>query len=239
MQRLPRMDGLRGLLAVYVMLGRAMPLAILPDWITAPFRHGEAGVDLFFALSGMVIANSLERFGGKFWPFMAARAWRLLPVYFVALGLSIVLLMFGNPLAAMPWVGPLGGLFWAAGVPQGFSGHLAAHLLLLHGVYAPGPAALCLCNAARPGLEPFDRMAVLCGDRSDRAAAAGLVRARHAGGGGVKSFSPSAALVAIQPGVSAGRGAIFRAGRGAARCGCGAGAEHYSRSVCWAPARRA
>jgi peptidoglycan/LPS O-acetylase OafA/YrhL len=138
MQRLPRMDGLRGVLAVYVMLGHAMPFAILPDWITAPFRHGEAAVDLFFALSGLVIANSLERFGGKFRPFMAARARRLLPVYFVALGLNVVLLMFGNPLAAMPWVGPVGGLFWAAVLPPGFSWHLAAHLLLLHGVIPQG-----------------------------------------------------------------------------------------------------
>src|SRR5580698_270007 len=134
MQRLARMDGLRGVLAVYVMLGHAMPFTNLPLWATAPFSHGEAAVDLFFALSGLVIVNSLERFGGEFRPFMAARAWRLLPVYFVALGLSIALLALGNPRAAMPWVGPAGASFWAEGLPQGFSWHLAAHFFLLHGV---------------------------------------------------------------------------------------------------------
>ena len=138
MQRLARMDGLRGILAVYVMLGHAMPFTDLPNWITAPFGHGEAAVDLFFALSGLVIVNSLERFGGEFLPFMAARARRLLPVYFVVLGLSIALLVLGNPLAAMPWVGPAGALFWAAGLPQGFPWHLAAHLFLLHGVMPQG-----------------------------------------------------------------------------------------------------
>src|SRR5271156_2609489 len=104
MQRLQRMDGLRGALAVYILLGHALPFTDLPSWAAAPFRHGEAGVDLFFALSGLVIVNSLERFGGKFWPFMQARARRLLPVYFMVLAFSVLLLAVGDPVLIAAWM---------------------------------------------------------------------------------------------------------------------------------------
>ena len=67
MGRLTRLDGLRGVLAVYVMLGHAMPFVRLPAGLARPFGHGEAAVDLFFALSGLVIINSLERMHGPCW----------------------------------------------------------------------------------------------------------------------------------------------------------------------------
>ncbi len=105
MQRLQRLDGIRGLLALYVMLGHALPLTVSPAWLSALCAHGEAAVDLFFALSGLVIAGSLERYSGRFWPFMAARAWRLLPVYFLVLGFSILAEAKGDPLPALPWAG--------------------------------------------------------------------------------------------------------------------------------------
>jgi peptidoglycan/LPS O-acetylase OafA/YrhL len=140
MERLSRLDGLRGVLAVYVMLGHAGPYTDLPGWILAPLHHGEAAVDVFFALSGMVVINSLERFGGKAAPFLAARAWRLLPVYFFALALAVALLFAGSPLPATPWVAPdsNAGLFWALGLPAQFGWHLAAHVLLLQGVIPQG-----------------------------------------------------------------------------------------------------
>jgi len=138
MQRLTRMDGLRGVLAVYVLLGHAMPFTDVPGWMAAPFRHGEAAVDLFFALSGLVMVNSLERFGARFWPFMAARARRLLPVYFVVLALSVALLAAGNPLPAMPWVGLAARNIMEPVPPPDFAWHLAAHVLLLQGVIPQG-----------------------------------------------------------------------------------------------------
>ena len=128
------MDGLRGVLAVYVMLGHALPFTDMPAVLAAIFRHGEAGVDLFFALSGLVIVNSLERFKGAFWLFMQARAKRLLPVYFLVLAAAVGLLLAGNPLPAMPWVGVDGRDILEAVPPAGLAWHLAAHGLLLHGL---------------------------------------------------------------------------------------------------------
>src|SRR5271155_3573797 len=98
MGRFKRLDGIRGLLALYVMLGHALPLTIAPAIIQSLFSHGEAGVDLFFALSGLVIAFSLQRFGASFRPFIAARARRLFPVYLPVLAASIAISTCGDPL---------------------------------------------------------------------------------------------------------------------------------------------
>jgi peptidoglycan/LPS O-acetylase OafA/YrhL len=138
MQRMTRLDGLRGVLAVYVMLGHAEMFAGLPGWVRAPFHHGEAAVDLFFCLSGLVVIQSLERFHFSPWPFLRARARRLLPVYFFVLALAVLLLMAGSPIPDMPWVtaGGADAGFW--GVPPQFFWHVLAHLALLQGVIPQG-----------------------------------------------------------------------------------------------------
>ena len=77
MKRLDSLDGLRGLLAFYVLLGHMAPFAVLPDWIQQPLSHGGAAVDIFFVLSGLVITQSLLRAGGHAVPFLVARFARI------------------------------------------------------------------------------------------------------------------------------------------------------------------
>ena len=138
MQRLSRLDGLRGILAVYVLAGHALPFTAMPHWSAAPFSHGEAAVDLFFALSGLVIVSSLERCNERFWPFMQNRAHRLLPVYYTVLAMSVVVILLGSPLAAMPWISPTSyaGLFWAR--PPQLIWQILAHATLVHGLVPQG-----------------------------------------------------------------------------------------------------
>jgi peptidoglycan/LPS O-acetylase OafA/YrhL len=138
MQRLSRLDGLRGILAVYVMTGHALPYTAIPHFLAAPFNHGEAAVDLFFALSGLVIVNSFERCHDQFWPFMQNRARRLLPVYFTVLTLAVLVICLGSPLAAIPWISPTSnaGLFWE--LPPQLIWHILAHATLLHGLLPQG-----------------------------------------------------------------------------------------------------
>jgi peptidoglycan/LPS O-acetylase OafA/YrhL len=120
------------------MAGHALPFTALPHWLADPFRHGEAAVDLFFALSGLVIFNSLERFNVRFWPFMQSRARRLLPVYFSVLALAVLVICLGSPLAAMPWISPTSyaGLLWA--LPPQLIWHILAHATLVHGLVPQG-----------------------------------------------------------------------------------------------------
>jgi peptidoglycan/LPS O-acetylase OafA/YrhL len=134
MGRLKRLDGIRGLLAVYVMLGHALPLTIAPVWAQSLFSHGEAGVDLFFALSGLVIAASLQRFGNRFRPFIATRARRLLPVYVCVLAASIAIATLGDPLRTLPWAGLQARDIVSAALPPLLWPHILAHLTLLQGI---------------------------------------------------------------------------------------------------------
>ena len=140
MQRMTRLDGLRGLLAVYVMVGHAMPFVLVPGWVAAPFFHGEAAVDLFFCLSGLVVVQSMERFRYAPGPFLKARARRLLPVYFVVLAGAIVLDWMGSPLRDMGWVlpGSSGYKIWGGEPPARFGWHLLAHLTLTQGLIPQG-----------------------------------------------------------------------------------------------------
>jgi peptidoglycan/LPS O-acetylase OafA/YrhL len=103
--RLPALEGLRGLLALYVLLGHIASMAdpsalagkpsAAPEWIRnlfAPFAFGHLAVAGFIVLSGFCLQLSLYVNGdgtvksaGK---FFRRRAWRLLPAYYGCLVLS-------------------------------------------------------------------------------------------------------------------------------------------------------
>src|ERR1700676_1623723 len=106
MKRLECLDGLRGALAVYVMLGHMAPFAALPAWIIGPLSHGGAAVDVFFILSGLVILRSLEgcRFAAR--PFLTSRVARIFPVYLVMLAIGIAIQPLPASFELMPWVEP-------------------------------------------------------------------------------------------------------------------------------------
>lgn len=140
MGRLVRFDGLRGLLALYVTAGHLVPFLPLPPLAMrlaqAFVSHGLAAVDLFFALSGLVIVQSLARFGGDRRRFLAARARRLLPVYLVVLaGAALLMLAAGSPYAAMNWIAPNAPAraIWPSGPPRHPVLEILAHLLFVHG----------------------------------------------------------------------------------------------------------
>ncbi len=134
MGRIKRLDGIRGLLAFYVMLGHVLPLTIAPVFLQSLVSHGEAAVDLFFALSGLVIAFSLQRFGNAFRPFITARARRLLPVYLLVLAASIAFGTLGDPLRTLPWAGTPARDIVSAALPAPLWPHILAHITLLHGL---------------------------------------------------------------------------------------------------------
>ena len=140
MERLSRMDGLRGILAVYILTCHALSCALVPPWLGALFNHGEAAVDLFFALSGLVVSHSLERHHYRFWPFINGRAGRLLPVYFTVLALAVGLQYLGSPLTALPFLSAsaMAGSFWAKAAPDWFAWHVAAHVFLIQGIIPQG-----------------------------------------------------------------------------------------------------
>jgi peptidoglycan/LPS O-acetylase OafA/YrhL len=140
MKRLECLDGLRGALAVYVMLGHMAPFAALPYSITQPLSHGGAAVDVFFVLSGLVIVRSLESFRHQPRPFLIARAARIFPVYLVMFALAMAVQRVPTDFERLRWIGldsPARGI-WSDGWPRAWLADVAAHLTMTHGMFPNG-----------------------------------------------------------------------------------------------------
>ncbi len=137
MKRLECFDGLRGVLAVYVMIGHMAPFAILPDWLQLGVSHGGAAVDVFFILSGLVISQSLDRTAGKAWPFLLARAVRIFPVFLPVFAFAVLVQQASCGFDRMPWIGPdnAARTICVMAWPHAWPAEIAAHLTMTHGLF--------------------------------------------------------------------------------------------------------
>ncbi|MBI3900090.1 MAG: acyltransferase [Gammaproteobacteria bacterium] len=102
-QRLPALDGLRGLAILMVVMHNLSPLSqphgavsyLLAVWLD----HGWIGVPLFFALSGFLITGILldtRAAPNYFKSFFARRALRIFPLYYATLFVMFVVLPIFN-----------------------------------------------------------------------------------------------------------------------------------------------
>ncbi len=140
MKRLVCLDGLRGVLACYVMLSHTMPFAPLPHWLHWLFQHGGAGVDVFFILSGLVIMQSLASFHYQSAPFLIARVARIYPVFLVTFAFAVAIQPLETGFERMAWIGPdsQAHYIWSEGWPSGGGVGIAAHLTMTHGLFPNG-----------------------------------------------------------------------------------------------------
>jgi peptidoglycan/LPS O-acetylase OafA/YrhL len=145
MKRLDSLDGVRGLLAFYVLLSHMAPFTVLPDWIRGPVSHGGAAVDIFFVLSGLVITQSLLRAGGHAVPFLVARFARIFPVFLAVFAVAIVVAPWSCGFEKMPWIGPddAARTICVKSWPAAWLPEIAAHLTMTHGLFP---------NAVWPGI---------------------------------------------------------------------------------------
>jgi peptidoglycan/LPS O-acetylase OafA/YrhL len=140
MRRLVCLDGLRGVLATYVMLSHTLPFAPLPAWLHWLFQHGGAGVDMFFILSGLVIVQSLDSFGYRPLPFLIARVARIYPVFLVVFILAVAVQPLATRFEAMAWIGADSPArqIWSGGWPDGWGIGIVTHLTMTHGLFPNG-----------------------------------------------------------------------------------------------------
>ena len=140
MKRLECLDGLRGVLAVYVMLGHMAPFVAEPAWLIRPLGHGGAAVDIFFILSGLVIVRSLESYGYRGRPFLIARAARIFPVFLATFALAIAVQPIPAGFERMTWVAAdgLARGIWSDGWPHTWAPEIMAHLTMTHGLFPNG-----------------------------------------------------------------------------------------------------
>lgn len=91
----PNIDGLRGFAALYVVLSHFRDMFHLPGIIHAGLGSSYAAVCLFFVLSGYLVFATLERHRGRGgdWikRFYLSRAFRILPLWWLSLGLTHLL----------------------------------------------------------------------------------------------------------------------------------------------------
>ncbi len=137
MRRLECLDGLRGVLAMYVLLSHMAPFAAVPAWVARPMSHGEAAVDVFFILSGMVIVRSLQGFQYAAPPFLIARVGRIFPVFLAVFPFAAAIQVIPTGFALMPWIGPdsLACSTWSGGWRPNWAAEIAAHLTMTHGLF--------------------------------------------------------------------------------------------------------
>ncbi|WP_164928957.1 acyltransferase family protein [Gloeobacter violaceus] len=143
--RLHYLDGLRGLTALYILffhlwcdLSFKPQLRLagepMPTWLqaaTAWAGYGLFSVGIFMVLSGyclmLPVVRSDGRLRGGVTGYLKRRAWRILPPYFAALGLSLLVIALvgagsGQSLGYM-WDKAMNGFTWEG---------VLAHLLLVH-----------------------------------------------------------------------------------------------------------
>ena len=140
MRRLVCLDGLRGVLAFYVMLSHTLPFTPMPGWLVWLFSHGGAGVDVFFILSGLVIVQSLASFNYRPRPFLIARVARIYPVFLVVFVAAVAVQPLATGFERMAWIGPdsPARFIWSGGWPNDWGLFIAAHLTMTHGLFPDG-----------------------------------------------------------------------------------------------------
>jgi peptidoglycan/LPS O-acetylase OafA/YrhL len=140
MERLKCLDGLRGVLAVYVMVSHMAPFATFPGWLASLLSHGGAGVDVFFILSGLVIVRSLEGLRYRPGPFLRARFFRIFPVFLMMFALAVAVQPLPDGFDRMPWIAADSAArsIWSDGWPSTWGVEIAAHLTMTHGLFPDG-----------------------------------------------------------------------------------------------------
>lgn len=141
--RIAYLDGMRAVAAVYVVLFHATSMlgrgsTGLSKILQVLFQFGHEAVAIFIVLSGYCLMLPVARGGlGKLptslGTFLARRAFRILPPYYAALGMSLCLLWAIPSLNA----GGTGGM-WDKTLPGLEPFTITTHLLLVHNILADG-----------------------------------------------------------------------------------------------------
>jgi peptidoglycan/LPS O-acetylase OafA/YrhL len=143
MRRFAELEGLRGLLALWVVTSHLLLLsAINPPWPLDRLLHGGTAVFVFMILSGFVITHlRLEKKEG-YAPYLVRRFFRLFPVYVVCLAISTVLrgwrkfvVTHAEWSTSQSWLTYRDGMLRrAASETHSFWQHLLAHVTMFQGL---------------------------------------------------------------------------------------------------------
>lgn len=126
---LPALDGVRGIAALMVMVfhywqGRGLEHLGIPARLSKVAVFGQTGVDLFFVLSGFLITRILiytREQPHYFRNFYGRRVLRILPLYYLYLGIFFFILPFIDKTGIAPFSQTWWYWFYAQNVPDTFT----------------------------------------------------------------------------------------------------------------------
>ena len=142
-KRINELESLRGVLALWVVVGHILPSAGILDTALGPFKFlakGEYAVDVFIIMSGFFIFYLLDTAQEKYGHFILRRFLRVFPAYFVCLIISILMINVSvETLSSLDWQHPQNAFRIQVlndSLHQ-FIPHFVAHLTMLHGLVPP------------------------------------------------------------------------------------------------------
>lgn len=139
MRHIKEFEGLRGLMAFWVVVGHWSTTVAIDIWVFREKLFNQHAVTVFIVLSGFAIAAMLDKRQEPWAIYIQRRFLRIFPVYFLFLGLSVL----AAPAAYEIWQSAPGGVMQesrvkiAADTLAYWPEHLVAHLTALHGIIPP------------------------------------------------------------------------------------------------------
>jgi peptidoglycan/LPS O-acetylase OafA/YrhL len=136
---LKELQGLRGLLALWVLIGHLSTTFALPYPVFKTKFYNSYAVEVFIILSGFTIAALLNKRREAYHIYLARRFLRIFPVYLLFLFLSVLT----APFALSVWQAAPDGVMKASRVVIGQDSlaylpwHLVAHVFAFHGLIPP------------------------------------------------------------------------------------------------------
>lgn len=137
-RRLEHLDGLRALAALAVLVHHAWAMIFPPQAgifptgllaLTSPAKFGPYGVTVFIILAGYSLTLAVSHRAGRLpkgaWSFIKRRANRILPPYYAAIAVTLIL--------SVLWLNRKTGTHWDLSVPLDWRG-IATNLLLIQDI---------------------------------------------------------------------------------------------------------
>ncbi|ALI03414.1 hypothetical protein AO353_20935 [Pseudomonas fluorescens] len=129
-------EGLRGILAVWVVIGHMLSGLSVSHNLPSPNLWNTVPVQVFIILSGFVIFSLLDREHQRYRTFLTHRVFRLFPAYLLALAISTLMLPFTREVLTVSPAAPMTAarISLIDAAIYNLNEHLAAHLLLIQGL---------------------------------------------------------------------------------------------------------
>lgn len=139
MKNFTAVESLRGWMAWWVVIGHALHIVGGKDYLPSPMykllSNGDAAVNVFIIISGFVISHLLISKDERYLVYIMRRGFRLFPVYYVCLGIAILVDQLYISTYSTPWAyGAEGRIIRHDLQWHNFWSYFLGHLTMLHGM---------------------------------------------------------------------------------------------------------